>query len=95
MIRNSDGSRLSGILVEVYVPGGGRIPNGQTVSTNRADDRNYEMNIFQPGNYQVVIIENEREVSQRASITINFIDQCNPNEGQPGSQWGQVDFRKR
>ena len=58
-----------------------------------ANDRNYEMNLYQPGNYQVVVLDgNDREVSPRVPITVNFFDQCDVKEGQAGSQWVQVNF---
>lgn len=68
------------------------IQGGQTTTTSRSDDRNYELNLFRPGSYEVALSDGTREISPRASFTIFFIDQCDKQAGQPGSQWAQVNF---
>ena len=72
--------------------GGGKIPGDDVYTTNRSDDRNYERTMFNPGTFQVVLSDGTREISPRASVTINGIDQCDKESGQAGSQWVQVNF---
>lgn len=94
IVQGSGGGRLPGYAIQIYIPGSGRIPGDDVTTTARTDDRNYERNLYQPGDYQVVVSDGTRELSPRATIHINFIDQCDVKEGQAGSQWVQVNFRK-
>lgn len=94
IVSDAGGGRLAGYTIEVHVPGGGKIPGGEVTTTSRSDDRNYEMNIYQPGAYQVVVSDGTREVSPRVTVNVEGInsENCEPRGG--GSQWVKVNFRK-
>ena len=80
------------MTVQIYIPGGSKIPGDDVFTTNRSDDRNYERTMFNPGTFEVVLSDGTREISPRVSVTLNGIDQCDKESGQAGSQWVQVNF---
>lgn len=100
VISGSGGGRLAGYEVQVFVAGGGEVPGASYVSTPRTDDRNYEINLYQSGKFQVVVRdENKKELSPRIEVTVDNIGNpnCDIKANQPdtGSQWVQVNFQKR
>ena len=91
VVRDANGNPLGGVTVTIF---GSSVPpvTSRNGIYGAASDRNYEMNLFQPGNYQVGVSDGAGE-SPKVPITVNYYDQCDVKEGQAGGQWQQVDFR--
>jgi hypothetical protein len=97
-VKNASGGWLAGYTVQVYISGGGKIPGGEDITKGGGGDRNYTINIWQPGNYQVVVSDGSRELSPRVNITVDSLDNpnCDIKKKDPGagSQWVKIDFGK-
>jgi hypothetical protein len=93
IVRDSAGNPMGGMTIVVYGSSAPSVTSRNSLS-GAARDRNYEVNIFQAGNYAIGIEDGNGVVlSARVPITVNFFDQCDVKEGQAGSQWVETDFR--
>jgi hypothetical protein len=102
VVSDANGNRLPGYEVRVYVPGAAMVPGATDTSTNRSDDRNYQINLYnvpQGSKFQVVVSGEGGELSPRVDISVDSVanDNCSfkANEPGTGSQWVQVNFQKR
>ena len=95
IVTGPGGGRYAGMTIQVYIPGGAKIPGEDTISTNRADDRNWERNLYTPGKYEVVLSDGEKEISSRVTVTIDGFWEENCSVKGSGSQWVKINFRPR
>jgi hypothetical protein len=97
-VKNLSGGWLAGYTIQVYTPGGGKIPGGEVITKGGGGDRNYEVNVGQPGNYQIVVSDGTRELSPRVNISVDSTENpnCDIRKKEPGAgaQWVKVDFTK-